>query len=88
VTAPRLNRSALRTDLAAQVVEVEKDLKDQLDRGELPTELADLKAAHRAATVARRTVADFDDWPPGEVTQSAVPGCWARCSSAGARTTS
>jgi hypothetical protein len=38
--------------------------------------------------VARRTVADFDDWPPGEVTQSAVPGCWARCSSAGARTTS
>jgi hypothetical protein len=62
----------LRTDLSAQVVEVEKDLKDQLDRGELPTELADLKSAHRAATVARRTAADFDDWLPGEVTQSAV----------------
>jgi hypothetical protein len=72
VTALRFDRSALLTDLAAQVVEVEKDLTDQLDRDELPTELAGLKAAHRTATAARRTGADFDDWLTGEITQSAV----------------
>lgn len=72
MTAPQLDRTALLADLVDQVRVIERDLNDQLDRGELPAELTELRSAHQRATTAQRTAADFDTWRAGEVTQSAV----------------
>ncbi|MCA1655746.1 MAG: BREX-2 system adenine-specific DNA-methyltransferase PglX, partial [Pseudonocardiaceae bacterium] len=72
MTASQLDRTALLTDLVDQVRVIERDLDDQLDRGELPKKLTELRSAHLRATTAQRTAADFDTWRAGEVTQSAV----------------
>lgn len=72
MTASQLDRTALLDDLVDQVRVIERDLNEQLDRVELPEELAELRSAHQRATTAQRTAADFDTWRAGEVTQSAV----------------
>jgi hypothetical protein len=73
MTSHLLDRSALLTDLQKQVLALEEDLREQVDR--LPDVKTKLKADHTRAIDAKRTAATFNSFLDDEITQTAV--AWA-----------
>ena len=70
MTSPSLDRSALLTDLQKQVITLEEDLREQVDR--LPEVKAKLENDHAKAVKAKRTAATFNTFLDDEITQAAV----------------
>jgi hypothetical protein len=81
-----IDRKALLADLGGEVLRLEDDLREQVET--IDGLKSRMQAEHAAATKARRTAATWTSWRDEQVTQAAVAWCWARCSCAGARTTS
>ncbi|WNV90381.1 BREX-2 system adenine-specific DNA-methyltransferase PglX [Umezawaea sp. Da 62-37] len=70
MTSPSPDHSALLVDLQKQVIALDEDLREQVDR--LPQVKAKLEDGHTKAVQAKRTAATFTTFLGDEITQAAV----------------